>query len=283
MFHNAVVGVDDGTRAQDAIALAKLLLAADGTLALAHVHGGDPRMRELVPEYGAAEREGSRELLEKTRSEAGIDAALLSIGSLSVGHGLHKIVSHHGADLLVLGSHRHSMFGRVTLSDHLREALNGASCPVAVAPSGYADRAGTLSTIGVGYDGSPESEHALTVGRQLAGHAGAKLSAFRAVALVFNDRANTDTVNRVVGDAEKQLAALGDIEPHAAFGDAAEELALYGASVDLLIVGSRGYGPVGRLIHGSTSRRLAHIARGAVLVLTRSAERAEEPAEIDTH
>ncbi len=283
MFHNAVVGVDDGTRAQDAIALAKLLLASDGSLALTHVHGGDPRTRELVPEYGAAEREDSRQLLEKVRSEAGIDAALLSLGSLSVGHGLHKVVAHVGADLLVLGSHRHSMFGRVTVSDHLRAALNGAACPVAVAPGGYADRAGSLSTIGVGYDGSPESEHALTVARQLASEAGAKLSAFRAVGLVFNDRANNDTVNRVVGDARERLAALGDVEPHAAFGDAAEELALFGGSVDLLIVGSRSYGPLGRLVHGSTSGRLAHIARGAVLVLTRSAERAVQPTEIDAH
>ncbi|MFZ0089777.1 MAG: universal stress protein [Solirubrobacteraceae bacterium] len=283
MFHNAVVGVDDGTRAQDAIALARLLLDRDGTVALAHVHAGDPRTLEVNPDYGAAERAESRALLQATRSEAGIDAELLSVGSLSVGHGLHKIVAHHGADLMVLGSHRHSMFGRVTLSDHLREALNGAACPVAVAPGGYAQRPGGLSTIGVGYDGSPESEHALRVGRRLASEAGAKLSAFRAVSLMFGDQGNTATVNRVVGDALERLAALGDVEPHATFGEAAEELALYGASVDLLIVGSRSYGPIGRLVHGSTSRRLAHIARGAVLVLTRSADRAGELAEVETH
>ncbi|HTP21823.1 MAG TPA: universal stress protein [Solirubrobacteraceae bacterium] len=43
-----------------------------------------------------------------------------------------------------------------------------------------------------------------------------------------------------------------------------------GATIDLLVVGSRGYGPIGRLVHGSTSRALADAARCPLLVLTRS-------------
>jgi len=39
----------------------------------------------------------------------------------------------------------------------------------------------------------------------------------------------------------------------------AEALDLYSGSLDLLVVGSRGYGPVGRLVHGSTSQRLVGI------------------------
>jgi nucleotide-binding universal stress UspA family protein len=67
-----------------------------------------------------------------------------------------------------------------------------------------------------------------------------------------------------------------------AYGDAAEELALYSASLDLLVVGSRGFGPIGRLIHGSTSTKLTHMARCPLLVLPRSARviaacEAEEP------
>lgn len=282
MFHSAVIGVDDGTRAQDAITLAKLL-APNGELALAHVHGGDPRMRTVDPQRGVAERADAKELLERVRSEAAIEAELLSVGSLSVGRGLHKIVDHRGADLLVLGSNRHSMFGRITLSDHLGQAIDGASCPVAVAPGGYADRAGGLSTIGVGYDGLAESEHALALGRQLAADSGAKLSAFQVVGFVYDDRASRATVERAIARAQERLAALGGVEAHAAFGNNAEELALYGSTVDLLIVGSRGYGPLGRLVHGSTSRRLAHIARGALLVLTRSASRDDEADEVATH
>jgi nucleotide-binding universal stress UspA family protein len=64
---------------------------------------------------------------------------------------------------------------------------------------------------------------------------------------------------------------LGTSSPTLDTGGAAEELALYGASVDLLIVGSRGYGPIGRLVHGSTSQRLTRIARCPLLVLSRAA------------
>jgi nucleotide-binding universal stress UspA family protein len=80
-----------------------------------------------------------------------------------------------------------------------------------------------------------------------------------------------NTPGRLLEDACARIAALGDVEPRAAYGQPAEELALYSASLDLLVVGSRGYGPIGRLIHGSTSQQLAHSARCPLLVLTRTA------------
>jgi hypothetical protein len=39
----------------------------------------------------------------------------------------------------------------------------------------------------------------------------------------------------------------------------------------LLVVGSRSYGPIGRLVHGSVSQQLARTARCPLLVLTRAA------------
>ena len=57
------------------------------------------------------------------------------------------------------------------------------------------------------------------------------------------------------------------MEPHAATASL-EELGVYSASLDLQSVGSRGYGPIGRLIHGSTSQQLARTARCPFLVLT---------------
>ena len=64
---------------------------------------------------------------------------------------------------------------------------------------------------------------------------------------------------------------LGGVEPHAGHGEPAEELALYSRSVDLLVIGSRGYGPIGRVVHGSTAEKLARTARCPLLVLTRGA------------
>ena len=115
-----------------------------------------------------------------------------------------------------------------------------------------------MREIGVGYDGSPESEQALELARQLAPEVGAKLSAFQAIAVPSTALSTEplpfdEMVSALVAEARDRIAALGDIEPHAAYGEAAEELALYSASLDLLVVGSRGYGPIGRLIHGSTS------------------------------
>jgi nucleotide-binding universal stress UspA family protein len=281
MFCNVLVGVNEGPGVRDAIALAKDLLARDGNLALAHVHRGDPSTREVSPVFAEAERLRSRELLEAARAEAGIDAGLLWIGSSSVGRGLHEIAERHRADLLVVGSSSRSLLGRVLIGDHTRDALNNALCAVAIAPAGYAERPAVLGEIGVGYDGSPESEHALAVAREIANQLGANVSAFEAVSLPYGRRVNVAALEQLIEAARARIAALGDVEPHAAYGEPAEELALYGASVDLLIVGSRGYGPIGRLVHGSTSRRLAQTARCPLLVLTRAAEATDDLVEVE--
>ena len=145
-----------------------------------------------------------------------------------------------------------------------------------------------MGEIGVGYNGMPESEHALDLARRIAAGTGANLSAFEAVsipAIAFEVGVSpvSDVVHAQVKGARDRLTALGGVDAHAAYGDAGEELALYSASLDLLIVGSRGYGPIGRLIHGSTSRKLTRIARCPLLVLPRSARVSEtgKAAEAD--
>ena len=64
------------------------------------------------------------------------------------------------------------------------------------------------------------------------------------------------------------------------YGLAGEELAAFGEHVDLLVVGSRGYGPVRRLVLGSTSEYLERHARCSLLVLPRAEASLtpEEPA-----
>ena len=141
-----------------------------------------------------------------------------------------------------------------------------------------------MREIGVGYDGSPESEHALGLARNLALELGAELSAFEAITLPSTALSTgplpfDEMVTTLVTEARDRIAAFGDVEPHAAYGHPAEELAVYSASLDLLVTGSRGYGPIGRLIHGSTSQELARRARCPLLVLPRLAT-ATEPLEV---
>ena len=277
MFNSVLVGVDSHGGGADAIALSKVLVARRGGLTLANVFSGDARIwRAAETEHDAIHREHALELLEHAREQAGVEAQLRSINASSVGRGLHELCEATGADLLVVGSSRQGLIGRVLLGDDTRAALNGAPCAIAIAPAGYADQPLAIREIGVGYNGSPESDHAITIGRMVAAEHGAKLSAFEAVSLpsyaFLGSPAPVDgAIDDLVDDARRRIGSLGGVQAHAVYGNPAEELALFSASLDLLIVGSRDYGPVGRLVHGSTSHQLARVARCPLLVLTRAA------------
>ncbi|MGZ4234407.1 MAG: universal stress protein [Solirubrobacteraceae bacterium] len=280
MFKDILVGVDRHAGGRDAIALSKKLLDGGGHLTLAHVYSAEALSWLGSPTEQQLERVA--ELLEQARKEAGVQAVLRSHESPSVGRGLHELCEATDADLLVVGSPRRGLVHRVLVGDDTRAALNGAPCAIAVAPAGYAEQPAAIREIGVAYNGSPESEHALTMARTLAGEHNAKLSAFEAVslpayALVGGGVPVAHAINGLVEDARERIAALGGVEAYASYGVPAEELSLYSASLDLLVVGSRGYGPIGRLVHGSISQQLARTARCPLLVLTRAARTAQEP------
>lgn len=274
MFEQMVVGIDGSATGRDALALARELAGPQSQLVLANVYiAGTWPARGNAGAFTTGQRDQAHEVLEKARAEAGIEAKLATVASHYVGRGLHELAEDVGADVIVVGSSRKGLTGRVWHGNDMRGALNGAPSAVAVAPGGYADRPHALSEVGVGYDGSPESKRALDIARELAAHHGARLSAFEAVpvnaAYAEGRHPTAETIDGLVQAALERLRQLDGVEPHAAYGEAGEELALYGASVDLLVVGSRGYGPVGRIIHGSTSHHLAGAARCPLLVVPR--------------
>lgn len=288
MFKNIIVGVDEEEGGRDAIALGKLLLDPGGQLTLAHVFaGGSSFWRGPDPFFTVGERERAAEIVKAAAEGLDVSARTHVYGASSVGRGLHELAEETEADLIVIGSTRRGLLHRVFVGDDTRAALNGAPCAVAVAPAGFTRNPTTLREVGVGYDGSVESEHALEVGRALATRLGTKLSAFTAVSVptsVAHGRTGPDitSIQELVDAALKRLAALDGVEAHAAYGRPAEELALYSASLDLLVIGSRSYGPVGRLVHGSTAQELARSARCPLLVLTRAARaRDNEPTTSD--
>ena len=276
MFRNVLVGVNDADGGRDAIALGTTLVARDGELTLAHVYYQSPPGPWRMADVHVDQPERARDLLGRARDEAGVRTHLRWRGAPSVGRGLHEIAEIIDADLLVVGSSRRGLLGRVALGDDTRSALNGAPCAMAIAPAGYSNESTALMReIGVGYDGSPESEYALGVAGILATEMGAKLSAFQAIAVpayLAHGRTATDGIplKQLVDDARARIASHPGVEPHAAYGDPVEELTLYSASLGLLVVGSRSYGPVERLVHGSTAQHLARTARSPLLVLTRS-------------
>src|SRR3954451_13460889 len=184
MFKHIVVGVDGREGGRDAVALARLLVAVGGKLTLAYVVAGDAhayRGTGGAPE--ASDERRAEALLEAVRAETGVEAHLRWYRSSSVGRGLHDLCEVIGPDLLVVGSSRRGPLGRVPSGDDTSAALNGAPCAIAIAPSNYSQQPAMMREIGVGYDGSPESEYALSVARGLAVAWAAKLSALEAVSL----------------------------------------------------------------------------------------------------
>jgi nucleotide-binding universal stress UspA family protein len=272
MFRHVIVGVDGGPTGADAVALAKVLVAQDGELALAHVYALTP-YRGASGAYGPAEHAASMALLEQAREAAGVDAELVDITASSVGRGLHYLSETREADLLVVGSSAQGLVGRVLVGDITRGALIGAPCAVAVAPIGHADATGALATIGVGYDGTPESEAALALARELAAIRGASVSVLTvvepsAVAGLLRTADEAD-YEEEIADARAALAKLEGVEGQVVMGWAGEELASFGEHVDLLIVGSRAYGPIRRLMFGGVATHLASNAPCPLVVLPR--------------
>jgi nucleotide-binding universal stress UspA family protein len=80
-----------------------------------------------------------------------------------------------------------------------------------------------------------------------------------------------ESIDVMLAEANGRMHALGDIDGQAVYGLPGEELAAFSGQVNLLIVGSRGYGPVKRLVLGSTSDYLERHARCSLLVLHRIA------------
>ncbi len=280
MFENVIVGVDGRPTGRDAIELARHLVSPEGKLMLTNVHSGAlVPVSAVTPGLIADERGASHELLERERAESDLDAntELVSCVALSPGRGLHGLAEERGADLLVVGSSSRGVLGRAMLGDDTRAALNGAPCAVAIAARGYAEHPLPLASVGVGYDGSPESETALAAARAVAAQQRAKLVALEVVSIPtysytgLTPPALGDTIDALVKDAKERLRAIDDVEGRAVYGLPSEELAAFSDEVNLLVVGSRNYGPLRRLVVGSTSDYLERHARCSLLALPRGA------------
>jgi nucleotide-binding universal stress UspA family protein len=279
MFENVLVGVDGTSNGRDAIALAARLVAHDRRITLANVRRDELHpLYAIVPGARSDESGPSLELLERERSDAQVQAEVVSVAAESPGAGLHRQAEAQGADLLVVGSSGRSVLGRVMLGDDTRAALNGAPCAVAIAARGRAELPAPIAKVGVAYNGSPESERALAAAIEVAQPTRASVSALEVVSIPsylasgLSAAAVTESIESVLAAARARLAALEGVEGRVVYGLAGEELAAFGQDVDLLVVGSRGYGPVRRLVLGSTSDYLERHARCSLLVLPRAPE-----------
>ena len=237
MFQTIVVGVDGRPGGRDALAFAALLQRTFGAGVIAVVAYPHDELvsRAGSPAFEVAVKDEAVAALDAEIVRSGIDARAVAVADSSPPRALHRIAEVENADLIVVGSDDQGPIGRALAGDVTAGTLYASPCAVAVAPHGFATTEPVLRAIGVGDDESAESRHALEVARAMAQQVG--------------ERTRAVTVQ----------------------GLPADELAARSAALDLMVMGSRGYGPAKRLILGSTARKLVRSAACPVIVLPRGA------------
>lgn len=293
MFNTIVVGVDGREGGRDALALAdRLRCVFGGDLVAVYAYPNDFFVtRGVNPDFESVMHGNANDLVENELDRAGVEAHAVALADGSPAHALHKAARWHDSHLIVVGSDHHGPIGRVLAGDVTLGTLRDAHCPVVVAPRRYAERAEAIRTIGVGYDGSPESHAAALLARDLAVAGHAQLEVISVLqpprpggSKLTYDPYWTEDAEAIREEAQHQLdellAELGDVAGgEVVVGDPADELTYAASGFDLLVTGARGHGPVRRAMLGSTSSRLVHQAPCPVIVLPRTAIDADEPAD----
>lgn len=292
MLTKILAGTDGSPGARDAAALAAHLGAATGAevtlVGVAH----DPRLH--LPGRARHAEEAERDLaaaIEAARAAHAPAAGVRILSDHAAAHGLQQAAEDAGASLLVLGSSDGGEQGCVHAGRTARQAMRSAPCPVLVAARGCGG-APELHRIVVGVDGSVESQLAVGVARELADATGAAIHAVAVVddrfpvshvpGGVIIDLADWEQI--VAADRERMGAMLDRIVPPGGGhrtelkeGDPTDGLLSAAIGADLLVVGSRRWGRLSRVVLGSTSEDLVALAPCSVLIVPRpDAEPADE-------
>jgi nucleotide-binding universal stress UspA family protein len=279
-----VVGVDGTGSGLDAVALAARLAQATGDpLIVACVY---PEGRLSSGDAAAAVRGPAAKALEAAEALAEEAAAeYRTVPSSSPARGLAELAEEEDAAMVVVGSHRSGAFGRVASGSTAERLLHGSGCPVAVAPRGYRQRVtDKLRRVGVAFVDTPDGYEAVRYAADLAARSGLPLTLFSVVGVHINwfvpeaVRPEEETVpievrtdyqealDRALAGLPEGVQASGEL----LYGEMVDELSMVGErGVDLLVCGSRGYGPVRRVLLGTVSAALVRQASVPVLVVPR--------------
>lgn len=274
MFNTIVVGVDGRRGGREALWLARRLGGAGrGAVVAVHVH---PRSPEPTA------RADARRLVATELSLAGVEARTRVTADSSPARGLHRIADTLRADLTVVGSPHRGPIGRALAGDTARATLLGSRRPVAVVvAAGTHARPSDTPVVGLGIDGSAESDAALAFARRAADalHGTVRVLCAAEPPVAFTggvtygaEWASLAPAREAL--AERQLdAAMAELDATATgeivVGLARDALRRLSGDIDLLVLGSRGFGPVRRTLLGSTSDHLVHDAACSVVVVPR--------------
>ncbi len=288
MFRKIVLAArGDDALSRDGLALAAALADGQTELVIAGIWisplgAGDALYANAVE--GQLERE-----LERLRTAApdGLFTRVRVAGSTSLARGLHQLLEHEGADLLVVGpaGDADTRAGGPELALGL---LHDCPCAVAVAPGGYCSRPPRVpARILVGWDGSQEAAEALEAAVQVAEHGAGEIHLLDVVEHPFTVtsmpwagaaeadpgwiRELVDGAERSADDGRRRVGGRVPVTVEVVQGSPGEELARRAADADLVVTGSRRFGSLRRLVLGSTSALVLRRAHVPVLVLPRGA------------
>lgn len=209
------------------------------------------------------------------------DVIYSAVGGSSPAAGLHQLAEDQRASLLVVGVTHRGSLGRVVPGSVGERLLQGAPCPVAVVPHSW--HGAPVRTVAVAYDQNAESQAALHAGESLAGHLRARLILL-AVHEPLMASAGAEVPVSAAGlnsELEKGLASavqvVADGLSPGLHAQARVLTGLAGSSlveacadgIDLLITGSRGYGPLRSVMLGGVSRHVVDHAPCPVIVIPR--------------
>lgn len=275
-FRRVVVAYDGSPSAEDALSLALRLRDGDaGRLVLAGVVPSRPWHLPGHPSPSQSAAEAESMLAEaRTRVQAGVPVAVRAPAASSPARGLTELAEREGADLIAIGSAKGAADGRIGLARTAGRLLSGAPCAVAVAPPGLRET-GPFHHVAIAVDGSPEATAALRAGYEIARAHGSAVTLFSALDQGMN-QSHDDALHARLAIQER-LDSMADSAPAGlnprtvlVRGNAGREIAdACDGVVDLLICGSRSYGPVQRALIGSVSEELIARARHPVLVIPR--------------
>lgn len=288
-FHRVVVAFDGSPQSMDALALAlRLRDPLEGVLTLActvtgrrwHAAPHVQRPDAPVPEEIASMFADAR----ATMIPPGVHVRQRAPVAPSAARGLTELAEAEHADLIVIGSSGHGEAGRIRLERTAGRLLQGAPGAVAIAP-GDCRETDDFRHIGIAFDGSPEASAALDAGYRIAARCGAAVTLLWALPEIGPEPLRREARLH----ADEVLDAAADAAPP---GVNPRTLLLHGEPghvihrscdgvVDLLVTGSRGYGPMHRALLGSVSEALTEGATHPVLVMPRRpAVLAGEPAQV---
>jgi nucleotide-binding universal stress UspA family protein len=284
-----LIGYDGTAGGRDAIALAKGLadpgaefLVVD-VIAPVGLFAMHPRRLE---DEEPPQSQGF--FLEALRDLHGRRVETRSYVANSAAHVLTDITAKEGLDLVVIGPCYPGIVSRILLGSVGQGLMHGAAAPVAAAPRGWSEHHHHgLKEIAVAWDGSPEAREALAHAEMLARRDSARLR------LITVDIEAT-TLPGVVGweplipKTPEEVLAEGlaevpdDIPADGRCLDGGSIPAVIAdycdEGIDLVVVGSRGYGALGRVLVGSVAAGLLHRAHCPVLVVPRpNAEMRPDP------